>query len=87
MKTLDELASFIIDNNSKIRYITISGLKRYNFNDMEGSEYMFNVNLYTTDKYKNKRVKGYVNSSYLDDDTLPNITTKDLEFYLGNCLY
>lgn len=87
MKTLDELVSFIMANNSKIEYITISGLKRYNFNDMEGSEYMFNVNLYTTNKYKNKRVKGYVNSSYLDDDGLPSITAKNLEFYLGNCLY
>lgn len=61
-----EISNFIQDNSEKIDRITVSSFNQCAFNEREGYQVICNVNIYTVEGYKNKKLTLATNSTYFE---------------------
>lgn len=81
----DSLCQSLYNQKNFIDCTKVTNIKPIGFNTLEGNRYIVNVKIITKHGYKNKLLKTYINSSYLDD-SLTEISNNCLSEYLNNCL-
>lgn len=77
----DSICQWLYDYQDFIDYVKVTNINKIGFNTLEGSRYMVNVKIVTNEGYKNKLLKTYINSTYLDD-----IITEITKECLSECL-
>lgn len=82
----DSLCQWLYNHKNFIDCTIVTNIKPIGFNTLEGNRYIVNVKIITKDGYKNKLLQTYINFSYLDDDSLTEISKDCLNEYLNNCL-
>lgn len=80
----DNLCQWLYDYLDFIDYVKVTNIKKISFNTLEGSLYIVNIKIITKQGYKNKLLQTYINSTYLDDDSLTEISKDCLNEYLNS---
>lgn len=80
--SLKAISEYLADND-KVQSITVTKFEQSDFNEMEGNQITFQVNVTTIDGYKNKRIAVWSNSSYFEWHDLEE-TAEAIETFLVN---
>lgn len=86
--TMDAVTDFIYRNSNVIDSVKVTKVVTNGFNDMEGMNYLVNIKILTSDKYRNKFIQLATNSTYTQDleEYYPYDDTMDYLKYLKNAL-